>query len=47
MRDKAVTVLCVYSADHITAEKLICESFRSFLKRELFQMAVRLPVRGA
>ena len=44
MKNKQIIVRCTYSdADQILAE-LIKESFRFFLQKELFALAIRQPM---
>jgi len=44
MKNKQMVVRCTYSNTDQTAQELIRESFRFFLQKELFALAIRQPM---
>ena len=44
MKSKAIIVHCTYSDTDQTLADLIIESFRLFLQKELFALAIRQPM---
>ena len=44
MKNKQITVRCMYSDRDQMLEELIKESFRLFLQKELFALAIRQPM---
>ena len=44
MKNKQITVRCTYSDTDQTLAELIKDSFRLFLQKELFNLAIRQPM---